>query len=159
MEPNKKKGSVNISVRPARKGFFLSFLMIVLYLVVVIFIELRLRASGIDQKTLTFLTLILLFLSFATFVYIHIRIYSKKLNISESSLVMDEGILNKHHLTIRYPNITEIGVTQNFFARMLNYGNLYIRTSGASQKEFRIDKISHPIHVKNIIEKFSGMNR
>lgn len=147
-----------IEIRPAKRAYISSFLLIIIFIFLVFITNTQMEET-LNQQTVLFLSLLFWIFAVITLIYIILKRYVKKLIISSTSLVLEEGILHKHHLTVSYPNITEIGANQKVFARMLNYGDLYIRTSGSNKKEFTIEKISHPLDVKKLIEYYSGLHR
>lgn len=88
-------------------------------------------------------------------IYSEVKINYKKLIISNKRAVLDEGILNKHYITIRYSSITEIILQQKFYQRLSNYGSIVIRTSGIKrEQDLSIDFISNPVYVKKLLEHF-----
>jgi len=88
-------------------------------------------------------------------IYSEITIHYKRLIITNKRAILHEGILKKHHITIRYSTITEVITTQRFYQRILNYGNVVIRTSGMKHdQDLKIDLVSNPFYVKKLLEHY-----
>jgi len=88
------------------------------------------------------------------------KVHYNRLTITDKKVVVKEGILKRHETAIRYSSITEVVSKQNFLERMLNFGDLHIRTSGAKKEyDITIENIPDPTKTKNIIERFMISSR
>ena len=87
-------------------------------------------------------------------IILELRILTKdKLFVSKDCLTFQSGVFNVHTKTILYHDITDMGIRQSFFGRILNYGSLYINTAGSTEKEIAFNNISNPSQIKDIITR------
>jgi uncharacterized membrane protein YdbT with pleckstrin-like domain len=127
-----------------------------LYMTSIIFVGLALYSWVFDigfNETNLF-GAIFLFFGMVLITYLEITIRVKRIIISNKRLIIDEGILSKQSMTIKYPMITEIIVKQSFSQRILGYGDIYIHTAGTQFQDIVMDSFTNPMKIKQTIEHF-----
>lgn len=74
--------------------------------------------------------------------------------LTEEKLIINTGFLAKKEDEIRLYRMTDFSVTQKFFQRLFNVGDIHISSSDNMQGEFIIREIKNPYDIK---EKLSDM--
>ena len=111
--------------------------------------------GSIDNPNLKSFAWLFLASGAAILAYSEFQINSKKLIITSKRAILNEGILSKNNITIKYSSITEIISKQMFHQRILNYGKLSIRTAGMNREEdLTINHIPSPDLAKRMLEHF-----
>jgi uncharacterized membrane protein YdbT with pleckstrin-like domain len=73
--------------------------------------------------------------------------------IDDAKLTLSSGLLNVHTITVYYSEITDIKISQNLWERILNYGKIYVNTSGRTEYELVERNIPRPHKVRELIEQ------
>ena len=73
--------------------------------------------------------------------------------IDDTKVVLSSGLLNVHTTAVYYSEITDIKISQNLWERILNYGKIYVSTSGHSEYELVEYNIPSPHKIRELIEQ------
>ncbi len=138
-------------VKRSRRGLLFTYVLVILFFYLAYyswFVKGR-------SKTLDLFGSLFFLIGIFIWIYGEVKINYKKLIISNKRAVLQEGIFQRHSTTIKYSSITEVVAKQSLMQRLLNYGDLSIRTSGAKKDyELSIEKVPRPFKVKEVLEHF-----
>jgi len=141
--------------RPSRKAYLFQYVMWGLLLVIDIII--LAFAFAHDE----FLVVVVGYLMIAGLMAIIIavlrleyRIWSRKYGISTEKVLYSRGIFTEHFKSARYTFITDIGLNQTLWDKIVNTGTLKINTAGTDNYEIKFRKVSDPLKLKKMINDF-----
>jgi uncharacterized membrane protein YdbT with pleckstrin-like domain len=73
--------------------------------------------------------------------------------ITDERVRLTEGLLGKEREDIELVRIQDIDHKQNLTERMLNIGDVYIRSHDASQPEVVLNNVSNPMEVHEVLRR------
>ncbi|MGV8142000.1 MAG: PH domain-containing protein [Candidatus Woesearchaeota archaeon] len=147
---------VILQFRPSRKSFLWEYLLFTL----IIFISFGflftkffegLKNENILAIALTILFYIFLAISIILLIKAEYKIWSKAYAITSDRIMISEGIFTETFKSCVYSKITDIGLKQSLFDKIMNTGTIGIDTAGSDTTEVRLEKISAPFEVKKKI--------
>jgi uncharacterized membrane protein YdbT with pleckstrin-like domain len=145
--------------RPSRKAYTLHYF---LYAVLFIAAIMLLSYSVINGKTsILFVILFYFSLLFLIFVIILIlrleyRIFSRRYGLTEQRALYGAGIFSERFRSINYSYITDVGLYQNFWDKVMNTGTVKVDTAGTDEYEIRYRKVSDPYNIQKLINELSS---
>jgi uncharacterized membrane protein YdbT with pleckstrin-like domain len=129
--------------RPSRKSFLGEYIMIII---------LMLFAFGFFMTIImTALAYMILVASLILLIKTEYKIWSKAYAITDARVMMSEGIFTERFKSCVYSNITNLGLKQSFFDKIMNTGTISIDTAGSDSTELILRRISRPFEVKKKI--------
>lgn len=144
-----KKKSIEkntLKVHNSRKIYIPVYIMIFVLIGTVIFI----KYNGLKLNNYVWWVVIIFVI--LAIKYTEIHRFTNWYKITPDSLVHKQGILNKKIKNLDLSAISDIDIYQNFWQRMLGYGNISVRLfSEVSHTE--IKNINDPVKFGNILEK------
>ncbi len=140
--------------RPSRRAFLMEYIAFFVALIInliiiypIIFGELN-RATSAVIKTVGYIfgiiTLIIL-------IRVEYKIWSRRYALTDQRLMTSEGIFSENFKSSVYYKVTDIGLRQSFFDKILNTGTIFINTAGSDGVELLLDRIANPFFVKKNI--------
>lgn len=80
--------------------------------------------------------------------------HGRRYILTDRRVLVKEGILSVKITTVPYDKITHISVREDFFKKVsYGIGDITIHTAGPTPVEVDLEKIEHPLRVKNLIEE------
>jgi len=119
-------------------GYIVTFLLLGLYI--------WLYDTGNDAWSYVFLIC-----ATALFIVLEIIIRSSVLTLERDYVRLRKGIFNIRVVRAHYEDITDIGIDQNIFQRIMNYGEIGINTSGTESVELVMRGVMRPFKVEHLI--------
>jgi uncharacterized membrane protein YdbT with pleckstrin-like domain len=132
IEPYLQKDEiVEYSGKPSWVGYWLIFLLAVIFVVTVF-----LSIIGI---------LIILF--------IVLQRESTRYVITNQRVAVRAGIIARNFRALSYLHVTSVTVTQGIIGRIFNFGDIYIKTAGSALRwDIKYFAVQDPVSVKKLIE-------
>ena len=141
-----------MKVSNSRKLYIPIYLMILVLITVVLFIKYK----GLSLNN-TVLILVGLFILFAI-KFTEVHRWSSSYEINKDSLVHRKGILNRKTRSMDFLAISDTEVKQNFWQRLLNYGDVSVRLySGESDNPAK--NINNPKKFARCLQKMIHAKR
>ena len=141
-----------MKVSNSRKLYLPIYFMILILIAVVIFI----KYNDLNLST-PVLILVGLFIFFAI-KFTELHRWSNSYEINKDSFVHNKGILNRKTRSMDFLAISDTELRQNFWQRLLNYGNVSVRLySGESDNPAK--NINNPKKFANCLQKMIHAKR
>jgi uncharacterized membrane protein YdbT with pleckstrin-like domain len=145
--------------RISRLAFLGEYLLFILVAIISLTSILTTIMSAVQKSSILASIAIVIFyafliLSLVLLVRVEYKIWSVRYALTNHRVIISEGIFTEKFKSAMYDKITDIGLTQSFWDKVLNIGTLNIDTAGSDDIEIIFNKISRPIEIKN---KISGM--
>jgi uncharacterized membrane protein YdbT with pleckstrin-like domain len=144
--------------RPARRAFigeYLLFFFVMLltftslYSTLISWVKNNIVVSAIT----TILFFMLLMISIILLVKVEYKIWSKKYTLTNHKVMCSEGIFTEKFSSTVYGKITDIGLKQTFFDKVMNTGTIGIDTAGTDKTELIFENIARPFKIKDKISE------
>jgi hypothetical protein len=84
-------------------------------------------------------------------VRVEYRIWSRRYGITSERVMYSKGIFYEKFHSAKYGSITDIGLNQSFWDKIMNTGTLNLNTAGTDFYEIRYRKVSDPYKIKKMI--------
>lgn len=145
--------------RPSRKAYILHY---ILYAVLFIAAIMLLSYSAINDKTSILFVILfyfsLLFLIFVIILILRLEygILSRRYGLTEQRALYGVGIFSERFRSINYSYITDVGLYQNFWDKIMNTGTVKVNTAGTNEYEIRYRKVSDPYRIQKLINELSS---
>jgi len=145
--------------RPSRKAYILHYIF---YVVLFIAAIMLLSYSAINEKTsILFVILFYFSLLFLIFVIILIlrleyRIFSRRYGLTERRVLYSAGIFSERFRSINYHYITDVGLYQTLWDKIMNTGTVKVDTAGTGEYEIRYREVSDPYRIQKLINELSS---
>ncbi len=141
-----------MKVSNSRKLYLPIYLMILVLIAVIIFI----KYNDLNLSTPALVLVVLFILLSIKFTELHR--WSNSYKITRDSFVHTKGILNRKTRSMDFLAISDIELRQNFWQRLLNYGDVSVRLySGESDNPAK--NISNPKKFADCLEKMIHIKR
>jgi len=127
-----------IILMDSRKAFFLEYVMAV----IAIAILLAIAAKGSEVNGI--LVIVVGIVAIAGLIMPEIKRIKKKCIITNESVTVKSGILNKREHQFQLSTITDVNYHQNLWQRLLRYGTLVIRSFSHAGREIYVGNINNP---------------
>jgi len=140
-----KIDDILVKMKPARRTYILDYLIIIIILGAVYYVQttgLFLNPIGVYGAVGVSILILL---------YIEISRMSTHYYLTKHQIVAKSGIFGKKIESIFLRNISEINLSQNFFQRILHYGDIIVNSRAANQLSFK--RIRSPKKLVKKIEK------
>lgn len=134
-----------MDLRKSRKAFIAEYLCAALFLVLFLLGNIN-KISLPKEVSYLFLMIIVIII-----VSIEISIYSNRYQIKESKVMIVHGIFNINKSHIFIDAITDVDLRQNYFQRVLKYGDLHIRSS-SGMITLELNDIEKPQEAMEMLE-------
>jgi len=139
--------------RPSRKAYLFQYIVIGLIFASGIFFLLMqaqttLGVLKVLNKTLALIAFALVIIMLVRLEY---RIWSRRYGITNERVMYSKGIFYEKFHSAKYGFITDIGLTQSFWDKIMNTGTLNLNTAGTDFYEIRYRKVSDPYKIKKMI--------
>ncbi|MBS3117467.1 PH domain-containing protein [Candidatus Woesearchaeota archaeon] len=132
------KEKILLTVKRARRSYFLSYAVVLIFVSATFFTKGQLR-------------LVFIFVSLAALIFLEILHDSKRLVLTENQTIIVKGFISYRASLVEYKDIILVEVKDDILGRVLGYGDIIINVYGA--KEYSLEKIPNFLKVKNIIEE------
>ncbi|MGV8171995.1 MAG: PH domain-containing protein [Candidatus Woesearchaeota archaeon] len=135
--------------RPSRKAFIDEYILFIILIFVAI------------GFFMTEILAILAYITLATAIIIvfktEYKIWSSAYALTDARVMISEGIFTEKSMSCVYSNITNLGLRQSFFDKVMNTGTISIDTAGSDRMELLLKKISGPFDVKKRISDMQSI--
>jgi uncharacterized membrane protein YdbT with pleckstrin-like domain len=78
-------------------------------------------------------------------------IWSRRYGITNEKVMYSKGIFYERFHSARYNFITDTGLSQNFWDKIVNTGTLYINTAGTDDFEIKFRKVADPSRLRSLL--------
>jgi membrane protein YdbS with pleckstrin-like domain len=139
--------------RPSRKAYLFQYFLIVLMFALIIFFLLA-QASTTLQVLKVFdktLALAVFIVAASLLIRVEYRIWSRRYCITSERVMYSRGIFYEKFHCAKYNSITDIGLSQSFWDKIVNTGTINLNTAGTDFYEIRYRKVSDPYKIKKLI--------
>lgn len=145
-----------LKFRPSRKSFLweylvFTFVMLLSFGFFFTTIFAGLKNNPIIATILTVFFYSFLLLSLILLIKVEYKIWSKAYAITNERMMISEGIFTEKFKSCVYSKITDLGLKQSFFDKIMNTGTVEIDTASSDVIELKLENISMPFDVKRII--------
>jgi uncharacterized membrane protein YdbT with pleckstrin-like domain len=141
--------------RPSRKAYLFQYALLVFVFVLdLALVGYTFTFHSIFSRIARYLLFIALIAMIVILLRLEYRIWSRKYGISTEKVLYSRGILTEHFKSAKYNFITDIGLNQTLWDKIVNTGTLKINTAGTDNYEIKFRKVSDPIKLKKIINDF-----
>jgi len=131
----------------SRKAFFLEYVMAF----IAIAILLAIAAKGLEVNGI--LVIIVGIVAIAGLIIPELKRIMEKCIITNESVTVKRGILNKREHQFQLSTITDVNYRQNLWQRLLRYGTLVIRSFSHAGREIYVGNIDNPKRTMAAISK------
>lgn len=135
-----------MDLRKSRKAFLTE------YLCAIFFFGLSLLGTAGKINLPRRLGFFFLLLGIIVIILVEASIYAAQYQIRESKVIVIQGIFNKTKKNVFIDAITDVDLKQNYFQRLLRYGDLHIRSSSGAVT-LELDDIEKPQQAMEILER------
>ena len=134
----------------SRKAFFLEYVMAI----IAIAILLAIAAKGLEVNGI--LIILVGIAAIAGLIMPELKRIKEKCIITNESVTVKMGILNKREHQFQLSTITDVNYRQNLWQRLLRYGTLVIRSFSHAGREIYVGNIDNPKRTMDAISKLVG---
>jgi len=142
--------------RPARRAFIEEYLLVAMTIIIALALAcyrlmLWLNTSYDAARLYTVLSGIFFLVALILLIRVELKIWSVRYALTTERIMYSAGILSENFKSTIYSKITDIGLKQSFFDRILNTGTILLDTAGEDDIELVFDKVSRPLEIKRMI--------
>ena len=142
--------------RPARRAFIMEYIWVMITIMIALALMayrlmLWLNTAYDAARLYTVFSGIFFLIAVILLIKVEYKIWSKRYALTSERVMYSEGIFSEDFKSTIYTKITDIGLVQTFFDRILNTGELTMNTAGGDDIEIKFEKISRPHEVKRLI--------
>jgi len=95
-------------------------------------------------------------ISIILLVRVEYKIWSKKYTLTTHGITSSKGIFTEVLTTATYNKITDVGLKQSFFDKLMNTGTIYVDTAGTDKIELVFENINRPFFIKQKINELQA---
>lgn len=140
---------VILRFRSSRKSFVGEYLAIIILMAL---------AAGLFMTViLAIAAYIVLAVSLIILIKIEYKIWSEAYAITDARVMISEGIFTERFMSCVYSNITNLGLKQSLFNKIMNTGTISIDTAGSDRMELLLRDVSRPFEVKKRISDMQSI--
>jgi hypothetical protein len=130
--------------RQSRKTMLFKYL-IVLALIVSSLVE---YLAGLSELWI----ILTIFVSFLVLLRAEYVIWSVRFGVTNERILYSKGIIHEHFQSMTYEYVTDISLFQSVYGKIMNTGELIIKTASGEGGELLITNISDPLSIKKMID-------
>ncbi len=153
-----KKEEVIYTFRPSRIYFIGEYLLFVFMMILTATslystMITRLQKYDILASITVILFYLLLMISVILLVKVEYKIWLKKYTLTTHGITSSKGIFTEVLTSATYNKITDIGLKQSFFDKIMNTGTIYVDTAGTDKIELVFENVNRPFFIKQKISE------
>src|SRR4030042_2551914 len=124
-----------LSFKPSRKAYIHHYFLFLIVLIgsIVLLTYFALNITSWFATILFYLSLTLLIYAIIMLLRLEYRIWSRRYAITNEKLLYSKGIFTEKFKSARYSYITDIGLNQSLWDKIMNTGTLTINTAGSDK--------------------------
>jgi uncharacterized membrane protein YdbT with pleckstrin-like domain len=142
--------------RPSRKAFLGEYILFIFVMLLSFTSLYPLIMSGLKNIViLATIAKIVFYVLFAVSIFLLVRVefkvWSRLYALTNHRIMISKGIFTEKFTGAVYSKITDAGLEQSFWNKILNVGTIDVNTAGGDNMELVFEDISRPIDVKRKI--------
>jgi len=155
---------IEYKFRPSRKAFLWEYVLFV-FVMILTFTSLyplimsQFRSIAIIGTIAKIVFYILFTFSIFLLIRVEYKIGSKSYALTNHRVMISQGIFTEKFTSVAYDKITDVGLEQTFWNKILNVGKISLDTAGGDEIEEVLRNVSKPLEVKKKISDLQMANR
>jgi membrane protein YdbS with pleckstrin-like domain len=143
------EGRLPITVRQTRRAYLLSYLLALALLVLGVLGLLTDRLPSWVPQAASWAAGSI---GIVWLIGLEINLQINRLRIEPDHVTLQKGLFSIEHVTVYYAKVTDVRIYQSLWARIMNYGSVFLNTAGNAEYELFLDKVPSPHQIRQFLE-------